>query len=356
MCVVDYPEWYDRVTRHFMINPGIWRDQQGFQGSQGLLPVAVEGLSTAYHQIHESGMAEDDDNVDEALQAMLVPVGQQLYLFRLHQLLGMVGSLGPVHQVERVFRYTPLPAQVGSIAFRGMDILTVPGTTLFREREIVIRLLGVTVHRCMILVGLFGGRTLRVMMRDFPQPTYSFPPETGGSGFSFQTPPRGFDPCESDDDYRSLRVSDPVEYFADVRQEWAFRREESESLTHNLIPMSVRVTLRHSLSIYPRPHENLPWSEFRRKVVKAVTFVEAHYWRGIDAGRRFIKCPDGACIYERWIEEPLEPRVAFLIEILREEITTENVAHSAEIRELQRELEESTRELQRMKAFIESHT
>ncbi|KAL8122376.1 hypothetical protein AgCh_018921 [Apium graveolens] len=84
--------------------------------------------------------------------------------------------------------------------------------------------------------------------------------------------------------------------------------------------------------------------------------VVAHYWKGIDAGRRFIKCPDGVCIYERWIEEPLEPRAAVLIEILREEINTENVANCAEIRELQREHEESTRELQRMKAFIESHT
>ncbi|KAL8105183.1 hypothetical protein AgCh_029105 [Apium graveolens] len=40
-----------------------------------------------------------------------------------------------------------------------------------------------------------------------------------------------------DDDYRSLRVSNPVEYFAGVRREWAFRREESESLTHGLIAM-----------------------------------------------------------------------------------------------------------------------
>ncbi|KAL8110533.1 hypothetical protein AgCh_026311 [Apium graveolens] len=70
MCAVDYPEWYDRVTRCFMINPRIWRDRQGFQGSQGYLPVAVEGLSAAYHQIQESGMAEDDDNVDDALQGI----------------------------------------------------------------------------------------------------------------------------------------------------------------------------------------------------------------------------------------------------------------------------------------------
>ncbi|KAL8099554.1 hypothetical protein AgCh_031990 [Apium graveolens] len=70
MCVVQYPQWYDRVARHFMINPGIWRDQQGFQGSQGYLPMAAEGFSAAYHQIRGSGVAEDDDTVDEALQGL----------------------------------------------------------------------------------------------------------------------------------------------------------------------------------------------------------------------------------------------------------------------------------------------
>ena len=40
-CTDDYYEWYDRVTRRFMVNPRIWRDQYGFQGSQGHFPVAV---------------------------------------------------------------------------------------------------------------------------------------------------------------------------------------------------------------------------------------------------------------------------------------------------------------------------
>ncbi|XP_074346033.1 uncharacterized protein LOC141684804 [Apium graveolens] len=69
MCAVE-PHWYDKVTRRFIINPRIWRDQQGFQGSQGHLPVAVEGLSAAYHKIRGSGVVEDDDTVDEALQGL----------------------------------------------------------------------------------------------------------------------------------------------------------------------------------------------------------------------------------------------------------------------------------------------
>ncbi|KAL8097729.1 hypothetical protein AgCh_030739 [Apium graveolens] len=70
MCAVQYPQWFDRVTRRFMINPRMWRGQQGFQGSQRFLPVAAEGLSAAYHQIRGSGEAEDDATVDEALQGL----------------------------------------------------------------------------------------------------------------------------------------------------------------------------------------------------------------------------------------------------------------------------------------------
>ena len=40
-CVDDYAEWYDRVTRRYMINPRVWVNEDGFQGSQGHLPIAV---------------------------------------------------------------------------------------------------------------------------------------------------------------------------------------------------------------------------------------------------------------------------------------------------------------------------
>ncbi|KAL8100032.1 hypothetical protein AgCh_032331 [Apium graveolens] len=46
---------------------------------------------------------------------------------------------------------------------------------------------------------------------------------------------------ERHDDYRTFRVSHPVEYFAGVRREWAFRREESESHIHDLIAMSAEL-------------------------------------------------------------------------------------------------------------------
>lgn len=43
-CTEEYSSWYDRVTRRFIINPAVWPRQQGFQGTQGHLPMAVSIL------------------------------------------------------------------------------------------------------------------------------------------------------------------------------------------------------------------------------------------------------------------------------------------------------------------------
>lgn len=40
-CVDQYPSWYDRVTRRYIINPRIWSQEDGFQGSQRHMPLAV---------------------------------------------------------------------------------------------------------------------------------------------------------------------------------------------------------------------------------------------------------------------------------------------------------------------------
>ncbi|KAL8095873.1 hypothetical protein AgCh_037018 [Apium graveolens] len=282
MCVVDYPEWYDRVTRRFMINPRIWRDQQGFQGSQGHLRVAVEGLSAAYHQIRESGVAEDDDNVDEALQG-------------LHGILDAIGFpyllQRPPHPPPATPRTSGAHARRPGTAFvnaapaprdgwepwprpsggEGSSFYTssgsgwghsfqghghtdrtrdhfiqgegdphtstwgqssqVPdvggsswgrstqshdaGTSTFGHPSqghnpyVGASTMGHTTQTSYAVpsawaTGSSWGHSTQThyghLPQAFPQPTYSFPPETGGSGFSFQTPTRGFDPCEEQDD------------------------------------------------------------------------------------------------------------------------------------------------------------
>ncbi|KAL8107749.1 hypothetical protein AgCh_024232 [Apium graveolens] len=72
MSVDGYRTWYDRVTRRYMINPTVQASKEGFLGSQGLLPIAAEGLSNAYHEIQSSEVAADDPIVDSALQGMEV--------------------------------------------------------------------------------------------------------------------------------------------------------------------------------------------------------------------------------------------------------------------------------------------
>lgn len=78
---------------------------------------------------------------------------------------------------------------------------------------------------------------------------------------------------ERDDDYRTLRVSDPVEYFAGVRREWAYRVEESERLSNDLIAMGLRVPSRNSLDVYPARNQRISWIQFKREVVKAVLLI-----------------------------------------------------------------------------------
>ncbi|KAL8145462.1 hypothetical protein AgCh_003581 [Apium graveolens] len=75
---------------------------------------------------------------------------------------------------------------------------------------------------------------------------------------------------ERDDDYVGLRVSDPREYFAGVRREWAYRREESDRMRDDLIAMGVKVPVRQSLTMYSEAGESPTWSQFRRKVIKDV--------------------------------------------------------------------------------------
>ncbi|XP_074366498.1 uncharacterized protein LOC141707311 [Apium graveolens] len=79
MFVDGYRTWYDRVTRRYMINPTVWASEEGFLGSQGLLPVAAEGLSNAYHEIQSSEVAADDPIVDSALQGMEVTLDDTSY-------------------------------------------------------------------------------------------------------------------------------------------------------------------------------------------------------------------------------------------------------------------------------------
>lgn len=75
---------------------------------------------------------------------------------------------------------------------------------------------------------------------------------------------------ERNDDYRRLKFSDPKEYFAGIRQEWAYRRAESERLRNELIAMGARVPIRHSLDMFPRTTESSGWDDYRRKVIQAV--------------------------------------------------------------------------------------
>ncbi|KAL8108225.1 hypothetical protein AgCh_024610 [Apium graveolens] len=76
-----------------------------------------------------------------------------------------------------------------------------------------------------------------------------------------------------DDDYRSLRVIDAKEYFAGVRREWAYRREESDQLRDALLSMGLRVPTRHSIDIYSQAGDSPTWAGFRKKVIRAVTSI-----------------------------------------------------------------------------------
>uniref|UniRef100_A0A161ZJW7 Uncharacterized protein n=1 Tax=Daucus carota subsp. sativus TaxID=79200 RepID=A0A161ZJW7_DAUCS len=78
---------------------------------------------------------------------------------------------------------------------------------------------------------------------------------------------------QRDDDYYSLRYTDPKEYFAGVRREWAFRREESDHLRNDLIGLSAKLPVRDSLIVYPARNFNGSWGEYHHKVIEAVELI-----------------------------------------------------------------------------------
>ena len=54
------------------------------------------------------------------------------------------------------------------------------------------------------------------------------------------------------DDYRHLRVSDPKEYYAGLRREWAFRVNEAEIVVEQLREFGAPIVRRLSLSMQRR--------------------------------------------------------------------------------------------------------
>lgn len=79
---------------------------------------------------------------------------------------------------------------------------------------------------------------------------------------------------ERDDDFRTVRRSDPKEYFAGVRREWAYRCEESESLRNDLIALGAPVIDRDSFAMYPDGYIRArSWTEYKEQVIKAVEHI-----------------------------------------------------------------------------------
>lgn len=79
---------------------------------------------------------------------------------------------------------------------------------------------------------------------------------------------------ERDDDYHSLRRSDPKEYFAGVRREWDYRLEESERLRNDLIRMRARVPIRDSLAMFSvagDTHNNKSFKTISPKLLQVKT-------------------------------------------------------------------------------------
>ena len=48
--------------------------------------------------------------------------------------------------------------------------------------------------------------------------------------------------------------------------------------------------------------------------------IKRVYWHGDNVGRSYVKCPDDGCIYNRWIEEPLEGHASLLIDVLMKQM------------------------------------
>ena len=57
---------------------------------------------------------------------------------------------------------------------------------------------------------------------------------------------------EYEDGYRHLRVSDPKEYYAGLRREWAFRVNESDLIIAQLCDLGAPIVRRFSLSMQRR--------------------------------------------------------------------------------------------------------
>lgn len=64
-CTEDYDDWYDSVTRRFIVNPTHWASQPGFQGTQGVSQYYAEGISDAYDAI--SAPTPDVDSTQHIL-------------------------------------------------------------------------------------------------------------------------------------------------------------------------------------------------------------------------------------------------------------------------------------------------
>ena len=78
---------------------------------------------------------------------------------------------------------------------------------------------------------------------------------------------------QMNDDYYSLKYTDPKEYFAGVRREWAFRLEESDQLRNDLIGLGAKLPVRESLGVYPARNFNGSWADYRRLVIEAVELI-----------------------------------------------------------------------------------
>ena len=93
------------------------------------------------------------------------------------------------------------------------------------------------------------------------------------------TPHKMFSPTriwflrQMDDDYYSLRYTDPKECFAGVRREWAFCLKESDQLRNDLIGLGANLPVRDSLAVYPAHNFNGSWGDYRRLIIEAVGLI-----------------------------------------------------------------------------------
>ncbi|KAL8098297.1 hypothetical protein AgCh_031166 [Apium graveolens] len=198
MSIDGYHTWYDIVTRRYMINPTLWASKKGFLGPQGLLPVAAEGLSNAYHKIQGSDVVADDPIVDSALQGMEVILDdtsfQVLQARRPH----------PPPMVPNGHRRPRTRGGSTSVAFphprpAPLDGYVPWGQTMARD--------GSAGHGAWTVTQDFHGTHPSTFQHS--QIGEGFWGRTYGSGSSFQTPESGFQPFMSHDTSGS-RYASPV--------------------------------------------------------------------------------------------------------------------------------------------------